>query len=196
MWLYLLVFFSALAVDLIPVIGPPAWTVMVFLLMKFDLNPWGVLAAGVPGSALGRYLLSLYIPKISSKFLKRRKSDELEFVGKKLAPNNWRIWLFVFVYTLTPLPTTALFTAAGLAKLKPIHIVLPFFLGKFISDAVMIFTGRYAAASAGELLHGTVSIKGIAVAGLGLILIAGLLFVDWRLLLEKKKFEFNFKIWK
>src|ERR1700682_1155358 len=100
MWLYLLVFLSALAVDLIPVIGPPAWTVMVFLLMKFDLNPWGVLAAGVPGSALGRYLLSLYIPKLSSKFLKRRKNEELQFVGKKLAPNNWRTWLFLFIYTL------------------------------------------------------------------------------------------------
>src|SRR5256885_12621125 len=125
MWLYLLVFLSALAVDLVPVIGPPAWTVMVFLLMKFDLNPWGVLAAGVPGSALGRFLLSLYIPKVSSKFLKRRKNDDLEFVGKKLAPNNCRTWLFVFIYTLTPLPTTALFTAAGLAKVKPVQIVLP-----------------------------------------------------------------------
>jgi membrane protein DedA with SNARE-associated domain len=196
MWLYLVVFLSALAVDLIPVAGPPAWTVMVFLLMKFDLNPWGVLAAGVPGSALGRFLLSLYIPKVSSKFLKRRKNEELEFVGKKLAPNNWRTWLFVFVYTLMPLPTTALFTAAGLAKVKPTHIVIPFFLGKFISDAVMIFTGRYAAASAGELLHGAGSIKSIATAAAGLIAIAGLLFVDWRVLLEKKKFKFNFKIWK
>src|SRR3981081_4515883 len=101
MWAYLLVFVSALAVDLIPVFGPPAWTVMVFLLMKFDLNPWIVLVVGVPGSALGRYLLSLYIPKISSKFLKPRKNQELEFVGKKLAPNNWHTWLFVFVYTLT-----------------------------------------------------------------------------------------------
>ena len=196
MWLYLVVFLSALAVDLVPVIGPPAWTVMVFLLMKFDLNPWGVLAVGVPGSALGRYLLSLYIPKISSKFLKPRKNEELEFIGKKLAPNNWRTWLFVFVYTLTPLPTTALFTAAGLAKVMPLPIVIPFFLGKFISDAVMIFTGRYAAAGAGELLHGTFSIKGIVTAAVGVIVIAGLLFIDWRVLLEKKKFRFSFRIWK
>ena len=53
-WMYLVVFASALAVDLIPIIGPPAWTVMVLLLIKFNLNPWGVLAVGVPGSALGR----------------------------------------------------------------------------------------------------------------------------------------------
>src|ERR1051325_7141410 len=149
MWLYVVVFFAALAVDLVPLFGPPAWSVMIFFVLKFDLNPWVVLAIGVPGSALGRYLLSLYIPKISSKVLKRKKSDELEFVGKKLAPNNWKTWLFVLIYTLTPLPSTALFTAAGLAKLKPLHIVIPFLVGKFISDAVMIFSGRYAAESAG-----------------------------------------------
>src|SRR5437016_5683757 len=155
MWLYLVVFFSALAVDLVPVIGPPAWTVMVFLLMKFDLNPWCVLAAGVPGSALGRFLLSLYIPKISNKFIKRRKNKDLEFVGKKLGQKTWRSWLFVFIYTLTPLSSTALFTAAGVAKIKPAQIIPPFVLGKFTSDAVMILSGRYAVGNTSGLVHGT-----------------------------------------
>jgi hypothetical protein len=39
MWIYLAVFFSALAVDLIPLFAPPAWTVSVLLLVKFHLNP-------------------------------------------------------------------------------------------------------------------------------------------------------------
>ena len=50
-----------MAVDLIPIVAPPAWTLMAFLLVKYHLNPWLVLAVGVPGSALGRYLFSLYI---------------------------------------------------------------------------------------------------------------------------------------
>src|SRR2546426_324094 len=124
MWPYLAVFLSALTVDLIPLFGPPAWTVMIFFQMRFDLNPWAVLAVGVPGSALGRWFLSLYIPRVSSKMLKCSKNQELEFVGKKLVPKTWRTWLFVLIYTLTPLPTTALFTAAGLAKVTPIHIVI------------------------------------------------------------------------
>jgi len=39
MW-YLVVFLAALAVDLIPIIGPSAWIVMMFLQSKFDLNIW------------------------------------------------------------------------------------------------------------------------------------------------------------
>jgi membrane protein YqaA with SNARE-associated domain len=195
-WMYLVVFASALAVDLIPIFAPPAWTVMVLLLIKFNLNPWGVLAAGVPGSALGRYLLSLYIPKISTKFIKRRKNKDLEFVGKKLGQKTWRSWLFVFIYTLTPLSSTALFTAAGVAKINPAQIIPPFFLGKFVSDAVMILTGRYAVGNTSGLIRGTFSAKGIVTAIVGLLVIGAFLFIDWRVLLEKRKLKFNFKIWK
>ena len=196
MWMYAVVFFASLAVDLIPVIGPPAWTVMVFFLVKFDLNPWGVLLAGVPGSALGRYILSLYVSKVSGKLLKRRKNEDLDFLGKKLGQKLWRSWLFVFIYTLMPLPTTPLFTAAGVAKVKPISILPPFFCGKFISDAVMLFTGHYAATNLREMVHGTFSWKGIIGALLGLLLIAALLFIDWRVLLQEKRLRLHFRIWK
>ena len=163
-WMYIAVFVASFLVDLVPVIGPPAWTVMVFFSMKFDLNIWGVLAVGVPGSALGRYVLSLYIPKISNKLLKRKKNEDLEFLGKKLQQSRWKSWTFVFIYTLTPLPTTPLFTAAGLAKVKPYHIVPPFFVGKWISDAIMVYTGEHAASSLDDILHGTMSPKGIITA--------------------------------
>src|SRR3954469_16471372 len=150
MWAYLGAFLGSFAVDLIPVAAPPAWTVMVFFILKFDLNPLIVLVLGVIGSTLGRYLFSLYIPKVSSKILKPRKEKELEFVGKKLGGSLWRTWTFVFIYTLTPLSTTALFTAAGMAKVPPNRTLPPFFAGKFISDAIMILTGHYLAGNAGD----------------------------------------------
>ena len=159
MSIYAVVFFASLAVDLIPVIGPPAWTVMVFLLVRFDLNPWGVLLTGVPGSALGRYLMSLYISKASGKLLKPGKNEDLDFLGKRLGQKRWRSWLFVFIYSLMPLPTTPLFTAAGVAKVKPISIVPPFFCGKFISDAFMLLTGRYATTNMSDLVHGNVIVE-------------------------------------
>ncbi|PYJ07821.1 MAG: hypothetical protein DMF06_14545 [Verrucomicrobia bacterium] len=58
MWAYLLVFLAALAVDTIPVFAPPAWILLVFLLVKFHLNPWAVVVVGVTGSTIGRYLLT------------------------------------------------------------------------------------------------------------------------------------------
>ena len=196
MWMYLAVFAAALGVDLIPVFAPPAWTAMVFFLVKFNLNPWGVLVAGVIGSTLGRYLFSLYIPKVSAKIIKCQKNEELEFVGEKLGGSLWKTWLFVFIYTLTPLSTTALFTAAALAKVKPLHTLPPFFVGKFVSDAIMIVTGSYAATNFKEFVQGIFSPKGIIFLVLGLVMVFGFLFVDWRELLEKKTLKFRFRIWK
>jgi membrane protein YqaA with SNARE-associated domain len=195
MW-YLAVFLSALAVDFIPVIAPPAWTIMVFLLVKFHLNPWFVLLAGVSGSTLGRYLMSLCVPKFSHLFLKRRKHEELEFVGKKLSEKLWHSWLFVFLYTITPLSSTALFTAAAIAKVKAIRIVPPFFCGKLVTDAIMLLVGRYAVESFTNLVHGAVSLKAISTLVFGFAVISGLLFLDGRALLQNKRFAFNFKIWK
>ena len=195
---YLWVFLAALAVDLVPVVGPPAWTVtvMVLLQVKFDLNPWLVLAVGVPASVLGRYGLSLYTPWLSKKIITRRKTDELEFVGRRLKQKRWQSWTFVFVYSVSPLPTTPLFSAAGLARIKPFQIIPPFFVGKAISDAVMLFAGRTAFTSGAGLLLGSFSVKGVVTAVVTLLIIGGFLFLDWRTLLEHKKVRLNFHIWK
>jgi membrane protein YqaA with SNARE-associated domain len=193
---YLVVFLSALTVDSIPLIAPPAWTVAVFLLVKFHLNPLIVLPLCVSGSTLGRYLMSLYIPRFADLFIKRHKSDELKFLGKKLSESLWQSWLFVFIYSVTPLSTTALFTAAGVANVKPWRTVPPFFCGKFLSDAVMVFSGLYAAANFKDLVHGSYSLKAIVTLVVGVVVIGGFLFLDWRALLQRKKFKFNFRIWK
>jgi membrane protein YqaA with SNARE-associated domain len=114
--MYGVVFLAAFAVDVIPLIAPPAWTIAVILLVKFHLNPLIVLLLCASGSTLGRYLMSLYIPRFTGLFIKRRKTDELEFLGKKLSQSLWQSWLFVFIYAVTPLSTTALFMAAASRK--------------------------------------------------------------------------------
>ncbi len=90
MWVYLLVFLAALVVDTIPVFAPPAWTVLVLLLLTFHLNPWLVVIIGVTGSTLGRYILSLYIPKISAAVANRREDENLRFMGTKLDQTRCR----------------------------------------------------------------------------------------------------------
>src|SRR2546423_4861178 len=81
MWPYFLVFFAALAVDTIPVFAPPAWIVLVVLLVKFKLNSWLTVAIGVTGSTIGRYILTRYIPKISSRIVNRREDANLRYIG-------------------------------------------------------------------------------------------------------------------
>ena len=196
MWLYLAMFLAALATDLIPVIGPPVWTVMVFMLVKFDLNPWLVLAVGVPGSVLGRYGLSLYVPRLLGKVINRTKTDEMKFVGGKLKGSLWRSWPFVLLYSLLPLSSSALFSAAGLARIRPVQILPPFFVGKFVSDGIMLFTGQYAIHNSVDLVYGTFSWKGTITIVVGLFILAAFLFLDWRVLLQRKQVRWNVHIWK
>ncbi len=140
LFFYLLVFLASLLVDLVPLIGPPAWTIMVFFQIKFDLDIWPVLVIGVIGSALGRYFYSQYIPYFSNRLIKPSKNTDLQFVGQKLSHKNWKVYGFVLLYTLMPLPSTPLFTAAGIARVRTIMIIPSFIAGKFISDAVPSIT--------------------------------------------------------
>jgi membrane protein DedA with SNARE-associated domain len=196
MWHYVYVFIAAFIVDSVPFFGPPAWTVMVFFQMRYHLNIWWVLIVGVTGSALGRYLLSKYIPYLSAKMIKKQKNEDIEFIGQKLGNNSWRIQLFVLLYTLVPLPSTPLFTAAGMAHIKARHIIPAFFVGKFISDMVMVLTGDYAVKNAKALTEGFLTWKTISGTAIGIILVFVFLFIDWRVLLQQKKFRLNFHIWK
>ena len=191
---YVLVFISSLLVDLIPFIGPPAWSVMVFFLIKFHLNIWLVLVVGVVDSAVGRYLMTLYIPRLTSKVINEKKDAELKFLGEKLSGEKWKIPLIVFIYTLIPIPTTPLFTAIAMAKIKPMVVIPPFFVGKFISDMVMVYLGKYAAENTIDIMHGFISWKTITGLVLGLILICAVLFIDWNTFLLKKKLKLNFSI--
>jgi membrane protein YqaA with SNARE-associated domain len=195
MW-YLVIFFSALILDFIPVVGPPSWVIMVWLLVKFHLNPWIVIPLGAFGSTIGKYLMTLCVPRFSKVFIKRTKHEELQYVGKKLTRKLWHSWLFVFLFAISPLPDVVLFTAAAIAKLKPFRILPPYFCGKLITLTVLLFVGRYTVASFANHAPGTFPWKGIVTIIFGIVLFVGLLFIDGRALLQKKKFTFNFKIWK
>lgn len=196
MWIYAAVFLSAFAFDVIPIIAPPAWTAMLVLLVKFHLNPWLVVPVGVAGSTLGRYVTGLYLVKFAHRFAKPSIKEDLKFLGGKLRQRLWRSWRFVFLYTLTPLSTTVFFLAAGMAKVKPLHTLPPYFCGKLVSDAAMIGAGLYATKNVMAILNGTFSMKGVLSMGLGLLLVGGFLAVDWRAWLQRKQFKFNLKLWK
>ncbi|MDR3679846.1 MAG: hypothetical protein P4L41_07760 [Flavipsychrobacter sp.] len=182
--------------DLLPFFGLPAWTVMVFFQMRYSLNVWWVITVGVLGSTCGRYILSKYIPYLSQKLINIQKNEDIRFIGEKLGDKGWRVQLFVLLYTLMPLPSTPLFTAAGMARVKTIRILPAFLVGKFTSDMAMVLTGEYAANNVENLAMGFLSWKSISGSILGIIILFTFLFIDWRRLLQQKKFSLNFHIWK
>jgi hypothetical protein len=194
--LYLAAFAAALLVDTIPVFAPPAWTILAFIIVKWKPEPWGIIAAGAIGSVIGRYILTLYMPHVSSRIFRPWENKNISFLGKKIGGRFWHANLFVMLYAISPLSTTALFTAAGMAQVNPWNVLPGFAIGKFLGDAWVIFTAKVTADEALDLIHGRVSWQTALTAAAGLLLLSGVLFIDWRALLERRKLRLNFAIWK
>lgn len=197
MWYqYILVFLGAFLFDVVPFPFPPAFTIMVTLQIIFDLNIWAVICIGVIGSIIGRYVLTLYIPHLAGKIFKRAKTEDIEFLGTRMEEGGWRAQVMILAYSLLPLPTTPLFLAAGIAKLKPIRIIPAFFIGKFTSDTIAVHLGSYATQNAEKIIEEATSMRSTLSISLGLIMVGALLFIDWRTLIQKKKLVLDFRIWK
>ena len=195
-WQYVLVFLGAMLMDITPLPLPPAFTVMVLLQIMFGLPIWPVIIVGVIGSVIGRYVLTLYIAKISSWFFNEEKQRDVEYLGSQMKSKGWKTQAFILTYSLMPLPTTPLFIAAGMARLHPLYIVPAFFVGKFTSDTAAVLLGSYAAENTVDLINGLVSWKSIAGLILGALLICALVFIDWRTLFQEKKLRLQFNVWK
>ena len=95
-----------------------------------------------------------------------------------------------------PLPSTPLFTAAGMANIRTIRIIPAFLIGKFVSDMAMVLAGDYAARNAAEMAEGFLTWKTVSGTALGIVLVFVFLFIDWRSLIQDRKFRLSFNIWK
>ena len=195
-WKYSLVLLGSFLFDAVPFPFPPAFTIMIFLQILFDLNIWLVIFLGVIGSILGRYVLTLYIPFLAGKIFKVAKNEDVQFLGTQLKENGWKSQMIIIAYSLLPLPTTPLFVASGMAKIRPLYIIPAFFVGKFTSDTILVHLGKFETENLEIMLNGFFSWKSFLSLAIALLLISALLFIDWRTLLQTKKFKLNFQIWK
>lgn len=60
----------------------------------------------------------------------------------------------------------------------------------------MVMAGDYVVQNSRSIFEGLLTWQSILTILPGLLIIAGPLFIDWRVLLEEKKFRLNFHIWK
>jgi membrane protein DedA with SNARE-associated domain len=141
-WQYTLVFLGGLLMDITPLPLPPAFTIMILFQIIFGLPIWPVIVAGVIGSIAGRYILTLYIPAVSKRVFKTAKNEDIQFLGNKLKTKGWKSQLFILLYTLMPLPSTPLFVAAGIAKMKPLYIFPAFLQANLPATALLCSWAR------------------------------------------------------
>jgi hypothetical protein len=72
---------------------------------------------------------------VSAKIFRSSEKDNVAYLGKKLGGRFRHANAFVMLYAISPLSTTALCIAAGLAHVSPWNILPGFAIGKFLADA-------------------------------------------------------------
>jgi membrane protein DedA with SNARE-associated domain len=195
-WQYALVFLGAFIFDVVPFPFPPAFTIVVFFQVLFGLDTWPVIGIGVVGSVFGRYVLTLYVPRFSQRIFKKSKNDDVVFLGEQMKHEFWKGQFAILAYTLLPLPTTPLFLASGMSRISAAYIIPVFLVGKFTSDAITVHLGNYVSQNAEQLLTGSLTWKAGLSLLIGTFFLCAVLFINWRTLIEKKRFLLNFHIWK
>ena len=167
---------------------------MIFLQVKYHLAVWPVLLLGVSGSILGRYLLTRYVPALAGRYFNAAKNADVQFLGQQMRAKGWQSQLAIVGYSLLPLSTTPLFVAAGMAHVPARYVIPAFFVGKLTCDALAVSAGHYASQNLARLRASLWSWEaGVGLMG-SLLLLFALLFIDWRTVIQHRKFKLGFRI--
>jgi uncharacterized membrane protein YdjX (TVP38/TMEM64 family) len=172
------------AVNLMPVFGPPTWAVIVFFNFKYELPVALLVLAGAFASSAGRLVLAIVFRQIGYRLPRKRRTD-LEAVGATLTDNRGGRWGVIALFLVSPLPSTQLFEAAGLApQVKLLPITAAFFCGRLVTYSIYVAGASAAATTLESLLDdGLASPWLIALQLLLLGLLVAFVLTPWAKLL-------------
>jgi uncharacterized membrane protein YdjX (TVP38/TMEM64 family) len=166
----------------LPAFAPPTWTILVFFLINYDLNPVLLVMCGVISATAGRAILAWYFRKFAH-LVPTRFSKNMEYAGRYFEAAPGKRYAILALFLVSPISSAQLFEAAGLMKtvaLKP--LLLAFAAGRTVSYSTYV-TGAsvIAASNFGEvIIHELRSPWAIATQIaliLGLVLLGS---VDWQ----------------
>ncbi|NNN10053.1 MAG: hypothetical protein HKL85_12800 [Acidimicrobiaceae bacterium] len=101
-----------LAVNLLPVFGPPTWTILVFVKLNWHLNSVLLVLLGCMATVIGRYLLAKGARRFQ-RFLPQRYIDNLNIARTLVTRRKGSVLALVGIFVVSPLPSAQLFVAAG-----------------------------------------------------------------------------------
>jgi membrane protein DedA with SNARE-associated domain len=190
----LILFLAVFLLNIIPAFAPPTWMVFSFLGFRFPSRiDWSFALVGALAAATGRSVLG----KLSRTIVRnhwlseaaRKNVDSLKLELEKRPTLTFGLFLF---YAFTPLPSNFLFIAYGLTTMPLIRLVVPFFIGRFVSYS--FWTMSSAAVSRELELEDTEAIAYLSVyfvlTQLALLALVYIFTrIDWNLLLRKRKWR-------
>lgn len=134
-------------VNIAPAFMPPTWAVLAtFHIARPELPLLPLTIGGAAMSSLGRSRLAL-LSRAGGRFLPERDRQNAEALGA-LFQRHQRLGLVVlFGYCLGPLPSNALFIAAGLGRVRLTVVTATFFVSRAIADTFWVWGAGRASGS-------------------------------------------------
>ena len=189
---YLGIFFISL-LGATSVIIPIPSSVVIFILGglsdtagNFLFEPLFIAVAAGTGAAVGElsgYLIGLGGRKVIGEKYKK-KMGILMRLFQRFGP------IVIFVFALTPLPDDLLFIPLGVMRYKILHAFIPALLGKFVSNLIIAYAGRFLIFAVRDFFgtegEGMSLLIGTVLAVVFLIVVFVIMFkVDWEKRAEK-----------
>jgi uncharacterized membrane protein YdjX (TVP38/TMEM64 family) len=184
---YLLAGALVFAVNLLPAFGPPTWAVLVFLRLNSDLAAVPLVLVGALAAALGRFTLANVARRLR-RFMSPKRLRSLAAAQEELAGSRGRAAAGLGLFALSPVPSAALFVAAGLMTVPLLPLTAAFFAGRIVSYAIYVAGASAVKHSFGSVILDSLrSPLGIAIQVVTLAALVALVRVDWVKLLARHR---------
>jgi|SRR5579871_3511531 len=148
----LLAWLTVFAINLVPALMPPTWSVVVFFTVHESLPPLPLAIGSALASTLGRLGLALATRTLGTRFIKGDTRENLDALGIYLGRRTSRVGLAIlFGSPVSPFPSNQLFLAAGLAHVD-LRVAAPsFFVGRAIEYTAAALAAGHVAGDLPEL---------------------------------------------
>lgn len=177
---YVILFLIVFGINLLPAFAPPTWSILVWYRLTTDVPTALIVIVGATAAACGRFALANLF-RYFGHHLSARTRRNMEAARAAIERRKRNTWLVLGLFALSPIPSNALFEAAGLAGMRLLGFTAAFFAGRLVSYSIYTYAaGTVRHTSFGDTLReGFTSPVGIAIQ---LALIAGLVAmtrIDW-----------------
>lgn len=166
-------------INVVPALAPPTWAVLSFFYISNPQNIFLLVAIGVTASTTGRFALAKASGFITEKFANREKKSEFKAIERKLEGKATQKFIFTLIYSLSPLPSNALFIAFGATKTRLREVLAAFLVGRTISYLFLVFTTQKVFSSLETTMQGNASLWTIMIEVIGVIAVLAFFLVDW-----------------
>ena len=189
---HLILFLVVFLLNVIPAFAPPTW--MVFSFLGFQLPAqmgWQLALVGAIAAASGRSLLGKASRLVvRNHWLSETTRENINSLKPQLEKRQKLTFSLFLLYAFSPLPSNYLFLAYGLTTLPLVRLVVPFFVGRFVSYS--FWTMGAAAVSRKLELEGTDTLAYFSIyfvlTQLALLaLVYAFARLDWPRLLRERK---------